>query len=136
MSNSSINYQSVLDDLIARRAKLDAAIDAIRDIMGDRPSREVETVKLAHGGLFEAQVIAGPYAGKTIGAAVVEFLKAMGEPRSTTDILVGLRRGGVRSQSKNFYRTLYNTLTTNLDKELVRDEETGRWGLKEWALKK
>jgi hypothetical protein len=141
MTNSDINYRQVLDDLRLRRAKLDAAISAIEEIIGTGvpsalpPFKSPSEISPKVDGLFLSpqteEANDGPYAGKTIIAATTEFLQSTGKPQHITRIIDALKRGGLHTNSKSLYRTVYNTLTSHLDKRLVRNKQNV-WGLKEW----
>ncbi len=127
MSHTGVNYKSVLADLIARRAKLDAAIAAIEEFTGQSgddagegaPSKRV-TVGLSR-----------EYRGMTIADAAIKFLKAKGAPQGTSEIATALRLGGIGSNSKNMYRTVYNTLSGRMDKHQDIAKNGGKWRLAE-----
>src|SRR6266542_1019002 len=116
MSQTSIDYKSVLADLMARRARLDAAIAAIEEFVGTGveadtapPPAPVQPDKISVGPSRE-------YRGMTIAAATIKFLKSVGAPQPTRTIADALRLGGIGSDSRNMYRTVYNTLNNRLDK--------------------
>jgi len=138
--NNGIDYKEVLQDLHTRRAKLDAAIAAIEDILGAAtappPPPAHATASAPTPMPAPRSSSRGPYTGKTIIAAVVQLLRSEERALATTVILSKLIEGGLKTHSKSFYRTLYNTLNSNLDKELTRKEKGGPWGLKEWEAKK
>jgi hypothetical protein len=128
MNQTNINYKSVLTDLLARRQRLDAAIAAIQEFVGaDEVEANVatETPKVQIG-------ISREYRGMTISAATIKFLRKVGEPQLTRAIADGLRLGGLGSNSKNMYRTVYNTLNNRLDKHQDIVKEGAKWGLAEW----
>ena len=129
---SDINYRQVLEDLRARRSKLDTAIAAIEEIVSTTQPANLPQLRLQSREIDgPTPVAAGPYTGKTIIAATIEFLRTAGKPQHIAAILINLKRGGLSTNSKNFYRTVYNTLNNNLDKAITRDA-AGNWGLKEW----
>lgn len=138
MSTESINYRQVLSDLLERREKLDAArikvdaaIVAIKDVLDEMP-RESDQLALIPLGPPTHQRPIGPHSGKTIIGAAIDFLRSSGMPQETGAISRGLLAGGFRTESKSFYRTVYNTLNSNLEKAISRGKD-GRWGLKEWG---
>jgi hypothetical protein len=126
MAKPNISYRDVLADLRSRRARLDAAISAIVDILheseGENESEQTPQFSFSNP--------PGAYANMTLVEASIHFLKGAGKPQKTADIAAALRRGGTSSKSKNLYRTLYNVLNNRLDKELTKDK--GKWGLAEW----
>src|SRR5208282_1422847 len=127
MSQTSIDYKSVLADLIAKRTKLDAAIAAIGEFTGSTDT-DSSTQPLSKHVL----TLTREYRGMTIADAAVKFLKATGHPQSTGIIAEALRLGGINSSSKNLYRTLYNTLNNRMDKRQDITKEGAKWGLAEW----
>jgi len=138
MSQAGSSYRTVLTDLQARRAKIDAAISAIEEILSFVDPAQSDDSYISPD-LSEAEprrVInriptpTGPYSEMTIAGAAIHFLGLMGKPQSTGDIMLALKKGGLSSQSKNLYRTLYNTLNNRLDKEISKDGT--KWGLKQW----
>jgi hypothetical protein len=143
MPTEAIEYTFVLRDLRQRKAtleaevsKLEVAISAIEDLVGPLTPVSGTEIGTSIKPLDEGQStpLIGPYTGKTIVAATTDFLRTAGKPQHISNILTALKRGGIHSNSKNLYRTVYNTLNTNLEKELSRTHE-GLWGLKEWDQK-
>ncbi|MGD0468048.1 MAG: hypothetical protein ABSA54_06730 [Terriglobales bacterium] len=128
MSQTSINYKSVLADLIARRAKLDAAIAAIEEFAG-HDGNDVGSATQSKPTILP---LTREYRGMTIADATIKFLKTMGKPQATGDIARALKLGGIGSASKNMYRTVYNTLNSRLDKHQDITKEGAKWGLAEW----
>jgi len=129
MSQTSINYKSVLADLIARRAKLDTAIAAIEEIVGSDGN---DTAMPSQSKLGWTPATTREYRGMTIADATIKFLKLAGKPQLTADIAGALKAGGIGSASKNMYRTVYNTLNSRLDKQQDITKEGAKWGLSEW----
>ncbi len=129
MSQTSINYKAVLADLVARRAKLDTAILAIEEIAGSDGN---DTAVPSHPKLGSMPTTTREYRGMTIADAAIKFLKTAGSPQLTGTIAEALRLGGINSNSKSMYRTLYNTLNTRRDKHQDVTKEGAKWGLAEW----
>lgn len=130
MPVESINYSEVLLDLRQRKAKLEAAIAVIEELIGQRTAAVIETTIKPVVENATPPVI-GPYTGKTIISAATDFLRQAGRPQHISLILHALKQGGLQTNSKNLYRTVYNTLNQNLDKDIARTR-SGHWGLKEW----
>jgi hypothetical protein len=135
MRSETINYQDVLSDLLERREKLDAArlkldaaISAIQQIVDEMPKEsQIELLPMPPNTMHAL----GPLSGMTIIGAAIEVLRGNGSPMNTGMLARGVLSGGFRTNSKSFYRTLYNTLTSNLEKQIVRGKD-GKWGLREW----
>jgi hypothetical protein len=121
---TNIDYRSVLADLMARRAKLDAAIAAIGELAGNDNGEPPLKISFPP--------VTREYRGMTIADATIKFLKTAGKPQLTGDIARALRLGGIGSASKNMYRTVYNTLNNRLDKHQDITKEGAKWGLSEW----
>jgi hypothetical protein len=140
MSHAGISYRAVLTDLQVRKAKIDAAISAIEDILSvveplqseidDLPDLPLDYDAPRHINRNPLPTPTGQYAEMTIAASAIHFLASMGKPQSTGIIAEALKRGGLASKSKNLYRTLYNTLNNRLDKEITKNGK--KWGLKQW----
>jgi len=131
MSNPSIDYQCVLKDLRARRDRMTAAIEAVEQIIGElhpngsQASTVSAPVAVSHVG-------SDIYRTMTIKDACIHFLRANGGVQPTTALVQALRTGGIKSQSKSLYRTVYNILTEESKREdgkIVRREKG--WGLRE-----
>lgn len=108
------DYKPILADLLARRDKLNLAIAAIQDISGDEPRSKPQT---------------GEYRGMTIAAATIQFLKRAGEPQLTADIAAALKAGGLGSNSKSLYRTIYNTLVARMKQQKDITKAGSKWTL-------
>jgi len=128
MSQMNIDYKSVLADLIARRAKLDAAIAAIGEFAG----HDNEELSAHNQNRLTIAPVSREYRGMTIADAAIKFLKLSGKPQLTADISRALKLGGIGSASKNMYRTVYNTLNNRMDKHQDITKEGAKWGLTEW----
>ncbi len=129
MNQTSINYKSVLADLVARRAKLDSAIAAIEEIVGGDSDTAAVQPKMGW-----VPATTREYLGMTIAEATMKFLKTAGKPQLTGDIARALKGGGIGSNSKNMYRTVYNTLNNRMDKHQDITKEGAKWGLSEWKI--
>jgi hypothetical protein len=148
---SPVDYQAVLADLEGRRAQLDAAIAAIRTMMGSVPE----------GGqgedAYEPDAPAGapipasrpkPLSGSTIqndtffgmstSGAIRKFLAMTKRPQKVVDIARAVLEGGqIHARDA---QTAYNNVYASLKRmrksgEAVRIK-TGEWGLAEWYANK
>jgi hypothetical protein len=128
MSQTSVNYKSVLEDLRAKRVKLDAAISAIEEMVGDASSTDSTHSEQPVRATAATSYL---YSRSTIAEAAIHFLKAAGKPQGTVEIVNAIKLGGIRSKSKNLYRTVYNSLNTKMDKGQIT-KGGGKWGLTEW----
>ena len=129
MGDENVNYQAVLADMRAKRARLDAAIRAMEEMVtgagaaGDLGGVEVEVKPL------ETVVSDDTFLGLSITAASEKYLRIAKRPQTTQEIAEALQKGGVHSTSGNFVNTVYTGLTRN---EKVVRLGRGKWSLKEW----
>jgi hypothetical protein len=124
MSNQGVNYQSVLVDLRSRRARLDHAIAAIEQIVGETESAEKPEKSMPSSKVYEKM---------TIGDGAVHFMRSKGKQQSTRAIADALKSGGISSKSKNLYTTTYNTLTQRAERKDSDIVKAGtEWALAEW----
>jgi hypothetical protein len=128
MSSKEVTLGEYLEDLRSQRAKLDSLISAIEERLGESESSENTT------GNGRARAAHGTYYRMTIGDAAIHYLQSVGSPQLTADIATGLLQGGLRSNSKSLYRTVYNTLNIRCDKGDVF-KDGAKWGLTEWQQK-
>ena len=130
MSLQSVNYQIVLADLKGRRDRLNTAIGAVEQIIG-------EVARQDQGSQTDTPTTPGPssraYRNKTIGDSIVLYLELVGKPKPPTDIVKALRDGGIASKSKSLYRTIYSTLKQRAKHDNGDIVKVGtEWGLKKW----
>ncbi len=127
-----IDYSAVLADLEARRAKLDAAIAGIREMLGLNTEHRTDTIG-THDEPASSELTPHSFFQLQIGDAIRKYLRIVRTPKSAKDIVEALQAGGLTSTSKNLYTTVYTTM--------VRDDErggeimklnNGKWGLAVW----
>jgi hypothetical protein len=137
MTTQAINYQCVLADLRARRERLNQAIEAIEQLVGEtesgRDSAREHAQRQPIATNIAPQVPRQDYSTSTIGDAAAHFIKLAGKPQKIRTIANGLIRGGIKSNSKNLYTTLYNVLTDRAKRENTDLVKIGsQWGLLQW----
>ena len=131
MSSPSIDYKFVLKDLRARRDRMNAAIEAVEQIIGELHPNGSQS-SLVNAPTSVSLVGSDIYRMMTIKDACIHFLRANGGVQPTTAFATALRAGGIKSQSKSLYRTIYTILTEESKREdakVVRKEKG--WGLRE-----
>lgn len=122
-----INYQAVLTDLETKREQLDAAIAAIRAIMGPAGA----LVRAAVPQIADlSQVPSGAFSGLSISNASYRLLQMIQRKLSTKEIMQGLRAGGLKPS--NYHNTYATLRQREADKADILNEE-GFWGLVEWS---
>jgi hypothetical protein len=138
MTNQSIDYKCVLADLKARRERFVSSIKALdAAIAGIEPLVIDQETAVADGGMGWPNVPPiqeNIYRRMTIKDAALHVIETSG-PVSTTVITKALKNGGIKSKSKNLYRTIYNTLKLESGKENSTISKDGPlWGMKERAI--
>jgi hypothetical protein len=128
MSDQAINYEAVLADLEARRAQLDSAIAAIRQIMGQLGG--VGLVPPASGASVPSGTLQhDAFIGMSIPEAAKKYLASVRRKLSTQDLMTALEAGGLPPSK---YGTVYAILRRR--EKQVGDiiNMKGDWGLTEW----
>jgi hypothetical protein len=75
----------------------------------------------------------GLYAGMSIKESVIHYLLKKGAPASTSELVKVLRDGGKESESKSFYRTVFNMLTHASERKVPQVVKIdSKWALPEW----
>ena len=131
---NTVNYDDVLTDLMAKRDKLNAAIEAIQELRGNGTASDI-----SHSSATSTQqagavdVLRDTFFGMSIPDAAKKFLAMSKKAMSTQDIAEALERGGFTHGSGNFSNTVGSVLH-RLDGTgggIVRVAR-GIWGLAEW----
>ncbi len=145
-----IDYNAVLADLLAKREKIDAAIEVIRSMVG--LSGGEESGQQNGQGTLQASVTGGPagasgtlstairndsFFGLSTPAAVKKYLGMMKRPQSVRAIADALRDGGQvhAADDKTAYTNAYTALTRGKD-TLFSQTRNGEWALAEWYSNK
>ncbi len=120
-------YMAILVDLEEQRADLDAAIDAIRKLIGmplsqaaDTPIRNVRD---------ETEIQPDSFFGLSAADAASKYLGMVKSPQTGKEIELALRRGGFSSTASNLYSTVYTALKRETE-TFVRIDK--KWALAEW----
>ena len=127
------DYKALLDDLRLCRQKIDMAIAAIEDIMG-QPSGEspVEGRQPSSTGQT-GEIRSDAFFQMTLGDAVKKYLGIMKRPRKAAQIAKALEDGGVMSQAKNFYANVSTALRRLKEAgDVVQIPDTKAWAMARW----
>lgn len=108
------DYKPILADLLARRDKLNSAIAAIQEFAGESASVKPKPSEFKR---------------MTIAEAAIQFIQNSGQPQETGDIAAALKAGGLGSNAKNLYRTLYNSLVTRMKTQKDIVKVGSKWGV-------
>lgn len=129
----NINYEAVLEDLRAKRDRLDAAIRGIETILGLQSSGVALPVASGPSAPASQEVEPDSFFGMSIPDAIRKYLGMKKKPQSTQEIANALDRGGLTHQSENFGNTVGSILhrIDNSGGDIVRVGR-GTWGLATW----
>lgn len=127
-----IDYEVVLADLRDRRAKIDAAIVAIEELVLGRPvkppseprssSHDMEKEKLP------TKVESDTFFKLSATDAAAKYLRMKKKPASTKEVEKALLEGGFLTSAKNFYANIYTAMMRSDDFVKIKK----KWGLAEW----
>jgi len=118
--SQEIDYAVVLLDLESKRAALDAAIAAVKAVLGlapaDSPGSGPGGALLPAPGTDGPQeVVPGVFHGLSVSEAAKKYLEMKKVKQKTRALCDALLQGGIESDSKNFYGNVYTTLSRNKD---------------------
>ena len=124
--------ESALAELKVRRAKLDAAISAIEDILGSASGSSATAQSSTEGAAVSGPIAEDAFFGMTIPDATRKFLKMARKPQSAAEIARALEAGGMTHQSKYLPNTVRTTLIRIAQSggDLVQVKKD--WALAEW----
>jgi hypothetical protein len=127
---SAVDYQAVLEDLRARRASLDAAIEALEQLNGTPGGNTTgTTVSSASSSTLRSDA----FFGMGIGDAAVKYLGIVKAPKNIGQITAALGQGGLTHTSKNFYNTVFTALQRRVENEGdITRVKRGEYGLTVW----
>lgn len=129
-----IDYAAVLTDLETRKMALDAAIAAVKAILG-QAAPEATALAAASGNQGQpigkgtaAEVTPGAFHGMSITEAARKYLEMRKTKQKTRTICEAIQKGGIETSAKHFYSNVYTSLGRN--KDFIR---LGKyWALAEW----
>lgn len=154
MTGPNIDYQAVLDDLYAKRAQIDAAIDGIRAVAAlsgtpledqgeaSSPSSAPAQKATRSPATPPASGLAGiandTFFGLSTSEAVRKFLAMMKRPQSPRAIADAMVAGGQvhAVDAEVGYTNTYTALRRLLKAGVVVQIKSGDWGLSEWYSNK
>ncbi len=121
MGEATDSERMVLEDWKRERDELNGLIEALEKRIALRAGGPVGT------SISSGQIGSDEFFRLSTPDAIKKFLKIVGKPaRATTDIIDGLKRGGLNSN----YTNVYTALTRLQKKGVVKVGDN--WGLDEW----
>lgn len=106
-----------------RMAQQDGSVEAVLTPAPKQP---------ASGPMRFPRLAADSFFRMSVPQAIKSLLNIAKRPRTAKDITDGLKKGGLTSQAKNLYGTVYPTLLRMEKAGDVVRVSNGEWGLAEW----
>jgi hypothetical protein len=130
-TEQQVDYSSVLADMEARRAGLDAAIAGMKLYLNGQSGGP--SAGESSPGAVPGEIPTGAFHGKSIPEAANLCLQIMKRKLTTREISDALRKGGLESTSNNFQGIVHSVLNRNRKAggEIVKMEGS-YWGLAAW----
>src|SRR5271165_1181698 len=126
MSDQPVNYEAVLFDLETRKANLEAAIAAVRLILG----QTAPSGPSGGGGGYSGGAPAhDAFIGMSIPEAAKKHLTAVRKKLSTQELMTAMEAGGLPPSK---YSTIYAILSRRENKVGDIINMKGDWALQEW----
>ena len=141
-NGNTIDYRVVLADMEAKRAALDNAIASLRNALpaligpsvGDAfPGLADGPPVVSLGSAHSGEIPAGAFFKKSIIEAAKLYLSLVKRKKTTHEIAVALREGGMETHSKNFERMvgiLLKRASKSASGGIVKLKDG--WGLSDW----
>lgn len=125
-----LDYEAVLADLEAKKAAIEGAILALRQVI-NLGTQVTPPIAGATGRMFDpSQIADDAFFGLSIGEAAKKYLSMVKRKQSVREIADALDRGGLHHTSGDFT----NTVATMLRRQSVKDTELARVGRGDWGL--
>lgn len=127
MTANMIDYRAVLEDIESKIKKLQAAADAIREMVSITDAAPV-------AGSSGQNVSAGMFFNMSIADATEKYLDSVKRPKSIPEIARALEEGGFPHTSKDFTSNVRSALFREVkkpDTKIVRRDD-GDYGLVSW----
>jgi hypothetical protein len=129
MAMETVDYAAVLADLEAKRAALDSAIAAVRQLLNlgteqgssGSPGQQKREQVVRFDSFFQM----------TVPDAIRKFLTITTQPQTLSEITKALEQGGLKTTSKNLMGIVGPTLSRMKKAGDVLPIQ-GKWGLAEW----
>jgi hypothetical protein len=141
MASEKFDYETMIADLKAKRATLDAAIASLEAARAlgtlGQATEGAEVSKVVTSGIpgaengYPVELPHGAFHGKSLPAAIKLYLSAVKKKRSIREIATALREHGMESTSDNFEGVVTGSLNRLKSLGEVLRFKDG-WGLSEW----
>lgn len=140
MADQTLDLSAYLAQLETQRATLNIQIAGVREALNLSPenggnsgvTKSIQGTDSGVGREGPAKVVrSDEFFRMSIPEAVKRFLEIMKQPQSPTDIVAALKRGGVLTESKNFYTTVWTAIKRLKARGEIVNTANG-WGLADW----
>jgi hypothetical protein len=140
VNGEGVNYEALLADLEAKKARIEALIAGIREFMGASPSSGLEAAPpvpnaspVVKQEKPSAAIATAPdtFFRMTLPDAIKKYLNTVKRKQSVPQITVGLEAGGFPHRSRDFRGTVRTTLKRG-EPHIFQRFSRGEWGLTEW----
>lgn len=134
MEAPGIDYEAVLADLEARRASIDAAIEAVKQFVGQPggPGQSTTPPLRRTSDALPTEIRGDTFFRMGIGDAARKYLAMAKAPKSLKEIEAALVQGGIAHGSTNFTASVHTALTRREKQGELVKVKRGQWGLAEW----
>jgi hypothetical protein len=140
MPDQGLDITAYLAELEDQRAKLDIQIAGLRERLGLGPSEgngSGPTLRVSAPGTVRDPTVTGrirtdEFFRMSIPEAIKRYLEIMKQPQTPTAIVTGLKTGGILTESKNFYTTVWTAIKRLRSAGEIVNTQRGAWALSEW----
>lgn len=128
------HYAAVLADLEAQRARIDEAIGTIKALQGGSMPLAGPVKGTGVSNPATVEIALDAFHRLTVSAAIKKYLRMLGKPATTPEIVEALSAGGqAGSEGTNFMVVVNNTLNRMQPPDGgISKVKRGVWGLAEW----
>lgn len=123
-SRQDIDYRKVLDDFRARLFRLD---EERQELLHATTAVERILRNLAVGTSAHPINGSGRFEKMTVFDAAKAYLRSVGGAATTRDLADALERGGITHKSKDFYNSVFATLTQYSQRRPELAKKKGKW---------
>jgi hypothetical protein len=140
MPDQGLDASEYLAELEDQRAKLDIQIAGLRERLGLGPpdgNGGGPTLRGSATGTVRDPTVTGrirsdEFFRMSIPEAIKRYLEIMKQPQPPTAIATGLKAGGILTESKNFYTTVWTAIKRLRAAGEIVSTQRGAWALSEW----
>ncbi len=131
--SDKLDYSKVLDDMLAKRAAIDAVIINIQTLLGMEPSESSPPASVTPVSRTATDIPAVAFLGKSIPDAARLYFQIVKRKATSREIADALVRGGMETRSPRFHEIVRSVLdrARKAGGDIVKLDKS-YWGLAEW----